>query len=77
MDLYVHSQHYLIAGIYRPANRLDFYEKLKTILESIWIKRKNIILLGDLNSDVFFRGKTAEQTQLGKRLLRVKKTSSV
>lgn len=24
MDLYVHSQHYLIAGIYRPPNQLDF-----------------------------------------------------
>eukprot|EP00112_Aurelia_sp_Birch-Aquarium-sp1_P014094 Seg3016.2 transcript_id=Seg3016.2/GoldUCD/mRNA.D3Y31 product="hypothetical protein" protein_id=Seg3016.2/GoldUCD/D3Y31 len=56
MDLYVHSQHYLIAGIYRPPNRLDFYDKLKNILETIWIKRKNIILLQDLNSDVLFRG---------------------
>ena len=71
MDLYVHSQHYLIAGIYRPPNRFDFYDQLKSILETIWIKRKNIILLGDLNSDILFRGKTAEQTQLGKRLLRV------
>ena len=61
MDLIVSSQHYLIAGIYRPPDRADFYDKFKDILEKIWIKRKNIILLGDLNSDLLFKGKLPSQ----------------
>ena len=63
MDLIVSSQHYLIADIYRPPDRADFYDKFKDILEKIWIKRKNIILLGDLNS-LAFQGETTESNIL-------------
>ena len=45
MDLHAHSQHYLIAGIYPQLNRIDYHDKLKNILETIWIKRKSNILL--------------------------------
>ena len=51
--------------------KYDFYDKLKMILDSIWIKRKNIILMGDLNSDLLFRGKTNEQVYYGRCLLKV------
>ena len=40
-------------------------------MDSIWIKRKNIILMGDLNSDLLFRGKTNEQVYYGRRLLKI------
>ena len=71
MSLLIDSQHYLIAGIYRPLNRDDFYDKLKDILDEIWIKRKNVVLLGDFNSDLLFRGKLPKQIYYGKRLLKV------
>ena len=60
IELHIHSQRYLIGSIYRPPDKYDFYDKLKIILDSIWIKSKNIILMGDLNSDLLFRGKTNE-----------------
>ena len=60
IDLHIHSQRYLIGGLYRLPDRYDFYDKLKIILTSIWTRRKNIILLGDLNSDLLFRGKTSD-----------------
>ena len=34
----LHSQRYLIGSIYRPPDKYDFYDKLKIILDSIWIK---------------------------------------
>ena len=37
----------------------------------MWIERKNIILMGDLNSDLLFRGKTNEQVYYGRRLLKI------
>ena len=49
----------------------DFYDKLKDILDEIWIKRKNIVLLGNFMSDLLFRGKLPEQIYYGKHLLKV------
>ena len=69
--LIVSSQHYLIADIYRPPDRADLNDKFKDILEKIWIKQKNIILLGDLNSDLLFKGNLPSQIYYGKRLLKV------
>ena len=71
IKLHIHSQRYLIGSIYRPPNKYDFYNKLKIILDSIWIKRKNIILMGDLNSDLLFRGKTNEQVYCGRHLMKI------
>ena len=48
IELHIYSQRYLIGSIYRPPDKYDFCDKLKIILHSIWIKRKNIILMGDL-----------------------------
>ena len=69
--LIVSSQHYLIVGIYRLPDRADLNDKFKDILEKIWIKQKNIILLGDLNSDLLFKGNLPSQIYYGKRLLKV------
>ena len=77
MDLLIDSQHYLFTGIYRPPNRADFYDKLKDILDKIWIKRKSIALLGDFNSDLLFRGKLPKQIYYEKRLLKVRNQFSL
>ena len=60
MNPLIDSQKYLFAGIYRPPNTADFYDKLKDVLDKIWIKRKSIALLGDFNSDLLFIGKLAK-----------------
>ena len=35
------------------------------------MKRNNILILGDLNSDLLFAGKTPEDSYLGRKLLKV------
>ena len=42
-----------------------------TTLEQLWLRRANIVMLGDFNSDLNFRGKTQAEKYLGKRLLEV------
>ena len=59
------------SSIHLPPDKYDFYDKLKLILDSIWIKRKNIILMGDLNSDLFFRVKAIKHVYYGRRLLKI------
>ena len=40
------------------------------MLENIWLRRKNIILLGDFNSDML-KGSSKTESQYGKRLKRI------
>ena len=61
----------MISGTHPPPNKYDFYDKLKIILDSVWIKPKNIILMGDLNSDLLFKGKTNKQVCYGRCLLKI------
>ena len=60
-----------MGSIYRPPDKYNFYDKLKIIMDSIWIKHKKIILMGDLNCDLLFRGKTNEQVYYGRCLLKI------
>ena len=64
IELHIHSQRCMIGSIYSPPDKYDFYDKLKIILDSIGITRKNTILMGDLNSDLLFRETPTENTQL-------------
>ena len=41
------------------------------MLAKIWMKRENIVILGDLNSDLLMKGKSKEDTYLGRRLLEI------
>ena len=55
VELILHSQRVLIGTIHRHPKDMAFYDKFNTVLEGIWQKRKNIILLGDFNSGMKFR----------------------
>ena len=46
------SQKMLIGTVYRPPDRDDFYTLFPPILEQIWQTRKNLLIIGDLNSDL-------------------------
>ena len=65
------SQTWLLACIYRPPDNGAFFDAFNKVLEKVWVKRKNILLLGDYNSDFLFRGKTKEQIANGKRLKQI------
>ena len=55
IELTVKSQKFLIGAIYRPPDDEKFFVNFTTILTSIRHKRKNIILLGDFNSDLLVK----------------------
>ena len=57
--------------MYISQKHVDFYETLDKQLEYIWEKRKNIHIIGDLNSDLLFKGKSEEETTYGRKLLKV------
>ena len=49
IDLSLHSQRLLIGSIYRPPDCSSFFDEFSVVMESLWRKRSNIILLGDFN----------------------------
>ena len=61
------SQTWLIGCVYRPPDKHSFYTIFDDMLAKIWMKRKNIVILGDLNSDLLMKGKSKEDTYLGRR----------
>ena len=52
VELILHSQRVLTGTICRYLKDMEFYDKINTVSDGIWQKRKNIILLGDFNSDM-------------------------
>ena len=54
IDLSLHSQRLLIGSIYRPPDCSSFFDEFSVVMESLWRKRSNIILLGDFNVNLLF-----------------------
>ena len=71
VEFKLHSQRLLLSVMYRSQKYVDFYETLDKQLEYIWEKRKNIHIIGDLNSDLLLKGKSEEETTYGRKLLKV------
>ena len=71
IDITVDSQKLLLGTIYRPEDNILFYDNLHKLIEPLCIKRNNITLLGDFNSDLLFRGKSIDESYLGRKLLNV------
>ena len=64
LDVTVCSQNILIGVAYRPPGDGSFYVKFQKILESICLRRTNILILGDFNADLFFqRGLQKDMSQ--------------
>lgn len=66
VELTNNSQKILIGSLYRHPKDLAFYEKLQNILEQILARRKNVAIVGDLNSDLLTRGKLKMKKHLTK-----------
>lgn len=64
------SQSFLVGCVYRPPNDSSFFEPFRDLIANIWLKRKNIILVGDLNCDMLHKPSNGE-SEYGKRLRRI------
>ena len=71
VDIKIHSQGTIIVVIYTPPDNQQLFANLEHYLQNIWKNRKNIMIVGDFNSDLYLNGKSAEECLAGKRLLRV------
>ncbi len=71
INILCQSQSWLLACIYWPPDNAVFFDTFNKVLERVWVKKKNILLLGDFNCDFLFRGRTNEQTANGKRLKQI------
>ena len=52
LNITIRSQSTLLGCLYRPPKSTMFYSDLHDLLNKIWVKRKNVILLGDFNCNV-------------------------
>lgn len=61
INITIRSQSTLLGCLYRPPKSVTFYNDLHDLLNKIWVKRKNVILLGDFNCNLL--ANTAETDQ--------------
>lgn len=52
VDISFHSQKLLVGSIYRPPDYGNFFDEFRLLLENLWRKRSNIVLLGDFSVNV-------------------------
>ena len=58
------SQRLLIGTIYRSPKDKDFYDRFKNILEDLWTKQNNILMIGEFNSDLLTKNKKEQGKKL-------------
>ena len=52
INVTMRSQSTLIGCLYRPPKDMTFFSSLQGLLNKIWVKRKIVVLIGDLNSNL-------------------------
>ena len=57
--------------MYRPPTDLSFYGAFNVMLEKVLSTMKNIVIMGDLNSDLSFKRNEDAESHFGRRLLRI------
>ena len=58
---------FIVGSIYRPPSDSEFFQRFYITLEKVWLKYKNVIVIGDLNAD-FTRNRGEIKSAMGKRL---------
>ena len=61
----------VLGTIYRPPSNDDFFNHFLLSLEKAWLKHKNVLIVGDLNCDVFHRNSVSNLSSAGIKLLRL------
>ncbi|KAL9952413.1 hypothetical protein ACROYT_G039663 [Oculina patagonica] len=51
LKLLIDSNAFVVGTIYRPPSDGAFYERFHEILEKVWMKYKNVVIVGDFNCD--------------------------
>ena len=52
LKIMVNSSVFIIGTVYRPPSSDSlFFERFQDLLEKLWIKRRNVVIFGDLNCD--------------------------
>jgi exonuclease III len=72
LEITITSQRLLIGNVYRPPDKNEFYNEFNRILEQLWLKRNNMLIMGDFNSDLLKTNK--DKSQHGRKLQRIIKT---
>ena len=70
LNVTMRSQSFLVGCVYRPPNDSSLFEPFRDLIANIWLKRKTIILVGDLNCDMLHKPSNGE-SEYGKRLRRI------
>lgn len=60
--------------MYRQSLDLSFYDTFNVMLEEVWSTRKNIVIMGDLNSDLSLKREEGVESHLGRHVTRILNT---
>ena len=52
LNVTMRSQSFLVGCIYRPPQDVLFFESFRELMTNVWLKRRNIVLIGDFNCDL-------------------------
>ena len=42
----------VLGAVYRPPSNSNFFDSFYTVLEKVWSKYRNVVIVGDLNADI-------------------------
>ena len=51
LKILVNSTAFVVGTIYRPPSDLTFFKSFQLMLEKVWLKHRNVVILGDFNCD--------------------------
>ena len=57
----------ILGNCYRPPSDFQFYSRFYDCLEKVWLKHRNVLLVGDFNSD-YFRSYVGVKSYTGRKL---------
>ena len=66
----VNATSIVLGTVYRPPSDSNFFNKFYTMLELVWSKFKNVLIVGDLNADISRSVNNDVSSIPGKKLLR-------
>ena len=51
IELCAFSKRLLVGCVYRRPDRTDFFDKFRSVMDKMWLTRKNVVIAGDFNAD--------------------------
>ena len=68
LEVIMNSQRLIIGNTYRAPDDKEFCDRIKPVLERLWIRRNNILLMGEMNSDLLKRNGNEQIQHYGRKL---------